>query len=802
MALVVKDRVKETTTTTGTGTITLGGAVSGFQTFTSILSNADTTYYAIIDYTNNDFEVGIGTFTSSGTTLARTTILESSNSGSAVNLGSGTKEVFITYPAEKSVYLDASNQLVINGSSVTSTVSELNILSGVTSTAAELNILDGKSFVDEDDMDSNSATAIASQQSIKAYVDSQVTAQDLDLITDSGTIAIDLDSETLTIGGTSNEIETSATGNAVTIGLPSATQITTSLGVGGGSTNGVQISQGAISIKNGGSQSYIDFYCESSNAHYARLQAPAHSAFGGNIILTLPATTDTLVGKTTTDTLTNKTLTSPTISGGSTTIASPAISGTATFGGTNGVSISQGAISIKNGGTQSYVDFYCESSNAHYARLQAPAHSDFSGNITLTLPASAGTVALTSDIQTTEQIQDLIGAMFSSNTETGITATYQDSDGTIDLVIADASTIAKGLAIFSPADFSVNSGAVTIKSGGVTNTQLANSSVSFGGVSLALGASDATPAFDLTDATNYPTSSLSGTITNAQLAGSIANSKLANSSVSFGGISLALGASDATPAFDLSDATNYPTSSLSGTITNAQLAGSIANSKLANSSITVSDGSNTTATALGGTITFSGTSDEVTVSESSGTITIGLPDDVTVSNNLTVTGNLTVSGTTTQTGAVTTNDNFNILSNNNTANNTDFGLAGKYVESSTTKYAGIFYDASTDNTFRLFCDTTTEPSTTVDTSASGYAAANLIIGALTTSGITIGSTAVSATAAELNLLDGGTSASSSITVVDADRFIVNDDGTMKQIAASDLKTYASADATALAIALG
>ena len=71
------------------------------------------------------------------------------------------------------------------------------------------------------------------------------------------------------------------------------------------------------------------------------------------------------------------------------------------------------------------------------------------------------------------------------------------------------------------------------------------------------------------------------------LAGSIANDKLSNSTVSFGGVSLALGASDATPAFDLSDATNYPTSSLSGTITNTQLAGSIANSKLTNSTITV-----------------------------------------------------------------------------------------------------------------------------------------------------------------------------------------------------------------------
>ena len=121
--------------------------------------------------------------------------------------------------------------------------------------------------------------------------------------------------------------------------------------------------------------------------------------------------------------------------------------------------------------------------------------------------------------------------------------------------------------------------------GGIGNSLLSNNSVSYGGVELALGASDDTPAFDLSDATNYPTSSLSGTITNAQLAGSIANGKLANSSVSLGGVSVSLGGSDATPAFDLSDATGYPTSSLSGTITNAQLAGSIANSKLSNSSV-------------------------------------------------------------------------------------------------------------------------------------------------------------------------------------------------------------------------
>ncbi len=94
-----------------------------------------------------------------------------------------------------------------------------------------------------------------------------------------------------------------------------------------GGTNGVAISQGAISIKNGGTQSYVDFYCEASNAHYARLQAPAHSDFSGNITITLPSADDTLVGRSTSDTLTNKTLSSPNISTPS--ISDPTVTGKA-----------------------------------------------------------------------------------------------------------------------------------------------------------------------------------------------------------------------------------------------------------------------------------------------------------------------------------------------------------------------------------------------------------------------------------------------------------------------------------------
>lgn len=102
MAFVLADRVKETTTTTGTGTITLLGAATGFQSFSAI-GNANTTYYTIAGQTGSEWEVGIGTYTSSGTTLSRDTVLASSNSGSLVNFSSGTKDVFCDYPAKRAV---------------------------------------------------------------------------------------------------------------------------------------------------------------------------------------------------------------------------------------------------------------------------------------------------------------------------------------------------------------------------------------------------------------------------------------------------------------------------------------------------------------------------------------------------------------------------------------------------------------------------------------------------------------------------------------------------------------------------
>ena len=113
MALVINDRVKETSTTTGTGTFSLAGAATGFETFVAGIADGNTTYYAIFLQGEYEWEVGLGTVTDAATdTLARTTVITSSNSDSAVNFSAGTKDVFCTLPASKAVYLNASGAAV------------------------------------------------------------------------------------------------------------------------------------------------------------------------------------------------------------------------------------------------------------------------------------------------------------------------------------------------------------------------------------------------------------------------------------------------------------------------------------------------------------------------------------------------------------------------------------------------------------------------------------------------------------------------------------------------------------------
>lgn len=158
MALVLKDRVKETTTTTGTADFTLGGAATGFQSF-SVIGNGNTTYYAAVDPTTGDWEVGVGTYSTTGPTLTRDSVLESSNAGSKVVFAAGSKDVFCTYPAERSVNLDAAGSAV--------TILDIGTLGVSTANISTANITSGTVSTTP-----TSSTDIAN----KTYVDTQVSS--------------------------------------------------------------------------------------------------------------------------------------------------------------------------------------------------------------------------------------------------------------------------------------------------------------------------------------------------------------------------------------------------------------------------------------------------------------------------------------------------------------------------------------------------------------------------------------------------------------------------------------------------
>ena len=217
---------------------------------------------------------------------------------------------------------------------------------------------------------------------------------------------------------------------------------------------------------------------------------------------------------------------------------------------------------------------------------------------------------------------------------------------------------------------------------------------------------------DISDLGSYITASSSNTLTNKTIA--IGNNTVSGTTAQFN-----------SALSDGSFATLAGTETLTNKTINASqiVDGSIANAKLANTGITVSDGSNSTARALGTTLTIQGTANEVEVAESSGTVTVGLPNNVTISGNLTVSGDTTTVNTAT---LAVEDPLINLATGNNSSDAVDIGFYGLYDTSgSQDLYAGMFRDAG-DGKFKLFKDNQAAPTTTVNVSGTGYAVATLV----------------------------------------------------------------------------
>ena len=746
----------------------------------------------------------------------------------------------------RNIFIDGTAEidtLAIDGTTVTATAAELNILDGVTATAAELNILDGVTSTAAELNILDGVTSTAAELNIldgATVVVGEINALDLGS-TGTGTainskaVVLDANKDYTGIRNLTLTGDLTISGDDLTMGTNTSGHLLIADG-----TNFNPTAVGDLSEISTVANDDVFIAVDTSGGGLKKITrstlVSGLAVSGAAISNVVEDTTPQLGGSLDVN---GEDIVS--VSNGNITLT-PNGSGVVRIDGSNGIDMQSGAISIKNSGAESYVRFYCESSNAHYTQLQAAPHSAYSGNVTVVLPASADTLVgrATTDTLTNKTFGDNVS--FGDNNITNV------GDIALDSISADATDINIAVTDNSATAFTIKQGSdnyFVVDTGNSSESIAIGTGVSGTAITLGHSTSEVTVADNLTvtgDLTvSGTTTTVNSTTVNLNDHNIVLDSGNSTSAVINGaGITIEGGSGDdATftynttgPKFELKLGSNHEdlqvdqliaasldisgdvdvdgtleadAITVNGTALNTVIAGVTVTDATNAAHVLVTDNENTNEDNL---ITF-----VENATTSTGNVGLEMDGDLTYNPS---TGNLTTTKVTANGGVVVDNitidgTEIDLSSGDLTVDvagdiildagggDVKFAAAGTEILSVTNSSSDVIIKPIVDAKDIIFQQRDgTEVARVEDNGTFN----------VVTDKLAINGTAVTATAAELNLIDGGTSVGGSITLADADGFIVNDGGTMKTIPASDVKTYASGSsatkgfAIAMAIVFG
>ena len=709
----------------------------------------------------------------------------------------------------RNIFIDGTAEidtLAIDGTTVTATAAELNILDGVTATAAELNILDG-------------VTSTAAELNILDGVTS--TAAELNILDGATVVVGEINALDLGSTGTGTAINSKAVvldANKDYTGIRNLT-LTGDLTIGGDDLTMGTNTSGHLLIADGTNfnPTAVGDLSEISTVANDDVFIAVDTSGGGlkkitrSTLVSGLAVSGAAISNVVEDTtpqlggsldVNGEDIVS--VSNGNITLT-PNGSGVVRIDGSNGIDMQSGAISIKNSGAESYVRFYCESSNAHYTQLQAAPHSAYSGNVTVVLPASADTLVgrATTDTLTNKTFGDNVS--FGDNNITNV------GDIALDSISADATDINIAVTDNSATAFTIKQGSdnyFVVDTGNSSESIAIGTGVSGTAITIGHSTSEVTIADNLTvtgDLTvSGTTTTVNSTTVNLNDHNIVLDSGNSTSAVINGaGITIEGGSGDdatftyntSGPKFELKLGSNHEDLQVDQLIAaSLDISGNIDVDGTTNLDVVDIDGAVDMAStlAVGGVVTANAgvvvdniTIDGTEIDLSSGDLTIDVAGDIILDADG---GDFKFQDGGTEILRITNSSSDVVIRPVVDAKDLIF------QQRDGTEVARV----EDNGTFNVVTGKLAINGTAITSTA---AELNILDGVTSTAAELNILDGATATASELNLLDGDTSVGGSITLADADGFIVNDNGTMKTIPASDVKTYAAGSAATKGFAI-